>query len=183
MWTGGGGWLAKCGRLFGKKIIDTIFVKFTQINEIFSFSRWWFWNTCIFVWPIMPVFLFGHLLHGQPHLLQCYYQNCLTHVFTSSIRMISFFTLQCEFSTSCNVSYNASLVSAQTGGVGVVNQMWKGLDRERGSQKIPNLCGHSLWMTPKTNICGKLGVWSNLVKSFEKFSNENAAIFSKVVAN
>ena len=131
----------------------------------------------------MPVFLFGHLLHGQPHLLQCYYQNCLTHVFTSSIRMISFFTLQCEFSTSCNVSYNASLVSAQTGGVGVVNQMWKGLDRERGSQKIPNLCGHSLWMTPKTNNCGKLGVWSNLVKSFEKFSNENAAIFSKVVAN
>ena len=28
-----------------KKIIATIFVKFTQINEIF----------CIFVWPIMPV--------------------------------------------------------------------------------------------------------------------------------
>ena len=52
-----------------------------------------------------------------------------------------------------------------------------------GSQKFPNLCGHSSWMTPKTNICGKLGVWSNLVKSFEKFANENVAIFSKVVAN
>ena len=52
-----------------------------------------------------------------------------------------------------------------------------------GSQKFPNLCGHSLWVTPKTNIGGKLGVWSNLVKSFETFSNENAAIFSKVVAN
>ena len=50
---------------------------------------------------------------------------------------IRFFTLQCEFSTSCNVSYNASLASAQTGGVGVVNQMWKGLDRERGVPKIP----------------------------------------------
>ena len=66
--------------------------------------------------------------------------------------MISFFTLQCEFSTSCNVSYNASLVSAQTGGVGMVNQMWKGLDRGRGSRKFPYLCGHPLWMTPYTGI-------------------------------
>ena len=43
MWTGVGGWggggLAKCGRPPGKKTIATIFVKFTQINEIFSFSR------------------------------------------------------------------------------------------------------------------------------------------------
>ena len=31
MRTGGGGWLAKCGRPLGKKIIATIFVKFTQI--------------------------------------------------------------------------------------------------------------------------------------------------------
>ena len=29
--------------------------------------------------------------------------------------MISFFTLQCELFTSCNVSNNASLVSARTG--------------------------------------------------------------------
>ena len=27
----GGGWLAKCGRPLGKKILTTIFVKFTQI--------------------------------------------------------------------------------------------------------------------------------------------------------
>ena len=33
------GWLAKCGHPLGKKIIATIFVRFTQINEIFSFSR------------------------------------------------------------------------------------------------------------------------------------------------
>ena len=50
----------------------------------------------------------------------------------------------------------------------------------RGGPKKSQICAD---MTPKTNICGKLGVWSNLVKSFEKFSNENAAIFSKVVAN
>ena len=35
-----------------------------------------------------------------------------------SNRMISFFTLQCDLFTSCNVSSNASLVSARTGGGG-----------------------------------------------------------------
>ena len=34
----------------------------------------------------------------------------------------AFFTLQCELFTSCNVSNNANLVSAQTGGEGVVIQ-------------------------------------------------------------
>ena len=59
--------------------------------------------------------------------------NRNTHVCTSSIRMISFFTLQCELFTSCNVSNNGSLVSAQTlGGGWVVNQMWADLDRGRG---------------------------------------------------
>ena len=61
--------------------------------------------------------------------------NRNTHVCTSSIRMISFFTLQCELFTSCNVSNNASLVSAWTGEGG-----W--------STKFPNLCRHPLWMTP-----------------------------------
>ena len=40
--------------------------------------------------------------------------NRNTHVRTSSIRMISFFTLQCELFTSFSVSNNASLVSART---------------------------------------------------------------------
>ena len=30
----------------------------------------------------------------------------------------------------------------------VVNQMWTGLGRGRGSEKFPNLCEHPLWMTP-----------------------------------
>ena len=67
--------------------------------------------------------------------------NRKTHVCTSSIRMISFFTLQCELFTSCNVSNNASLVPAWIGGVGgevfnQFNQMWTGLDREMGVPKI-----------------------------------------------
>ena len=57
-----------------------------------------------------------------------------------SNKMISFFTLQCELFTSCNVLNNASLVSAWTeggrgrggGGRGVVNEMWTGLDRAGG---------------------------------------------------
>ena len=63
--------------------------------------------------------------------------NRNTHVCTSSIRMISFFTLQCELFTSCNVSNNSSLVSAWTGGGVMINQMWTGLYRERGVPKIP----------------------------------------------
>ena len=46
-----------------------------------------------------------------------------------SNRMISFFTLQCELFTSCNVSNNASLVSARTGGGGwstKCGQAWTG---------------------------------------------------------
>ena len=43
-----------------------------------------------------------------------------------------FFILQCELCTSCNVSNNASLVLARTGGEWVVNQMWIDLDREIG---------------------------------------------------
>ena len=56
-----------------------------------------------------------------------------------SIRMIPFFTLPCELFTSCNVSNNASLVSARTVGEGVVNQMWIGMDRGMGVPKIPKL--------------------------------------------
>ena len=65
-----------------------------------------------------------------------------------SNRMISFFTLQYELFTSCNVSNNASLVSARTGGrwwSTKCGQAWTG---GGASQKFPNLCGYPLWMTP-----------------------------------
>ena len=80
--------------------------------------------------------------------------NRNTHVCTSSIRMISFFTLQCELFTSCNVSNNASFVSARTGGGGGGGQPnvdWPG-QGERGSQKFPNLRGHPLWTTPNCKL-------------------------------
>ena len=62
-----------------------------------------------------------------------------------------FFTVHCKLFTSCNVSNNASLVSARTGGRGVVNQMWTGLDRGRGVPKIPKFVGTSLMDDPKVN--------------------------------
>ena len=84
----------------------------------------------------------SHLLLGQPHLLECYYQNCLigTHMCVHPVSEWSvFFTLRCELFTSCNVSNNVSLVSARAGekrgSGGVVNQMWIGLDRGRGGPK------------------------------------------------
>ena len=71
-----------------------------------------------------------------------------------SNRMISFFTLQCELFSSRNVSNNASFVSARTEGKWGRGQ--RNVDRPRqgkeGSQKFPNLCGHPLWMAPKSII-------------------------------
>ena len=48
--TGGGGWLAKCGRPLGKKNIATIFVKFWAIIpvcHIFFVVNPIFWNAII----------------------------------------------------------------------------------------------------------------------------------------
>ena len=71
-----------------------------------------------------------------------------------SNRMMSFFSLMCELFTSCNVSDNASLVSARTGG-GEPNVDRPG-QGEWGSQKFPNLCGHPLCMTPKVACVVKI---------------------------
>ena len=46
--TEGGGWLAKCGRSLEKK------------------AKYLANHACV-----------SHLLRGQPHLLECYYRNCL----------------------------------------------------------------------------------------------------------
>ena len=78
--------------------------------------------------------------------------NRNTHVCTSSIRMISFFTLQCELFTSWNVSNNASLVSARTGEGGWSTKCGQAWARGGASQKSPNLSGHPLWMTPNCII-------------------------------
>ena len=54
-----------------------------------------------------------------------------------SNRMISFFTLQCELFTSCNVSNNANLVSARTGGGGgqpKVDRLGQGQKGPKNSQ-------------------------------------------------
>ena len=115
-----------------EKIIATIFVKFTQINEIF----------CIFVWPVMPVYHIYFVVNPV-------FWNAIIEIVKQEHTCVY---IQCELFTSCNVSDNANLVSARTRGGGwggVVNQMWTGLDTGRGSQKFSNLCGHPLWMTPK----------------------------------
>ena len=70
-----------------------------------------------------------------------------------SNRMISFFTLQCELFLSCNVSNNASLVSARTGGGGwstKCRQAWKG---GGGGAKIPKLVRTSFMDDPTAKRC------------------------------
>ena len=66
--------------------------------------------------------------------------------------MISFFTLQCELFTSCNVSNNASLVSARTGGVGwstKCGQAWTG---GGGGPKNSQICADILHGDPIGNV-------------------------------
>ena len=88
----------------------------------------------------------SHLLHGQPHLLECYYRNCLigTHMCSES-----------EWSVFLNFSVNCSKVAMfqimpalclhrQGESGGQVNQMWTGLDRERGT-KNPQTCAEILY--------------------------------------
>ena len=66
---GEGGVVSQMWTSAWKKIIATIFVKYLANHARVS-----------------------HLLRGQPHLLKCYYRNCLigTHVCPSSIRMMNF---------------------------------------------------------------------------------------------
>ena len=68
-----------------------------------------------------------------------------------------FFTLQCELFTTCNVSNNASLVSARTGGGserggGVVNQIWTDMDRGGGGPKNSQICSEILYGWTHTEV-------------------------------
>ena len=110
-----------------------------------------------------------HLLSGQPHLLECYYRNCLigTHVCTSSIRMIRFFL---PFSVNCSQVGMFQILPAlcphgqgERGWSTKYGQAWKG---EGGSQKFPNLCGHPLWMTPTSAM-------TNRINDLNKFEIHN----------
>ena len=95
----------------------------------------------------------SHLLRSQSHLLECYYRNCLigTHMCVHPVSEDQVFL---PFSVNCSQVAMFQIMPAlclhgqgAAGGGGLVNQMWTGLDRGRGSQKFPNLCGHPLWMT------------------------------------
>ena len=133
MQTGGEGWLAKCGFPLGKKIMATIFVKFTQILKNLHF---FFGQSCL-------CFTFTSWSTPSFQMLLSKLSNRNTHVCTSSIRMNCF--LLCELFTSCNVSDNASLVSARTGREGVVNQIWTGLGRGRGDPQNSQICADILY--------------------------------------
>ena len=109
------GWIMK-PFVFPGNDFGTVAFLFGQSFLCVTFTSW-------------PTLSFGMLLS------QLFNRN--THVCTSSIRMISFSTLQCELFTSCNVSNNAGHVSTRKWGGRVVNQMWTGLDRDRGITKIP----------------------------------------------
>ena len=87
-------------------------------------------------------------------ILLVFNRECMERNVMTSVRILfsfecflRFFTLQCELFTSCNVSNNASLVSARTGGGGEQPNLDRPGQGEGGSQKFPNLCGNPFWMT------------------------------------
>ena len=89
-----------------------------------------------------------------------------------SNRMISFFTLQCELFTSCNVSNNASLVSAWTGGGGSQSNVDRPRQGEEGVPKIPKFVQTSFTDDPYLQKQLLVGV------SQSRFS-ENLTIFTE----
>ena len=71
--------------------------------------------------------------------------NTSTHVCTSSIRMISFFTLQCELFTSCSVSNNASLVCPHGQGEGFGQPNVDRPGEGEGGPKNSQICADILY--------------------------------------
>ena len=101
-----------------------------HISEIFD-------QSCLCVtFNLWPNPSFGMLLSKL--------SNRNTHVCTSSIRMISFFypsvCLPLQLFTSCNVSTNASLVSARTGGGGGGQPNVDRAVQGKGSPKNSQIC-------------------------------------------
>ena len=89
-----------------------------------------------------------------------------------SNRMISFFTLQCELFTSCNVSNNASLVSAWTGGGGSQSNVDRPRQGEEGVPKIPKFVRTSFTDDPYLQKQLLVGV-------FQSRFSENLTIFTE----
>ena len=102
-------------------------------NEIFSFSRtlaFLFGQSCLYVtFTSSSTPSFGMLLLKLSNKNTCVYIQYENDQF--------FFTLQCELFTSCNVSNNANLVSARTGGGGgqpKVDRLGQGQKGPKNSQ-------------------------------------------------
>ena len=121
----------------------------------FSFCLYSIENVEIFVGQLCLCVTFTSWSTPSFGMLLSKLSNRNTHMCTSSIRMISFFNVQCELFTSCNVSNNASLLCAQGEGGGVVNQMWTDLDRggqgAGGVPKIPKFVQISFMDDPYDN--------------------------------
>ena len=98
-------------------------------------------------------------------------RECMERNVMTSFRTV-FFTLQCELFTSCNVSNNASLVSAWTGGGGSQSNVDRPRQGEEGVPKIPKFVQTSFTDDPYLQKQLLVGV------SQSRFS-ENLTIFTE----
>ena len=107
----------------------------------------------------------SHLLRGQPHLLECYYRNCLigTHICVHPVSEWSVFS---TFSVNSSQVAMFQIMPALCVHRGRGKGGQPNVDRsgQGGFQKFPNLCRHPLWMTPMTTRKKKC-LWYNRNKT------------------
>ena len=117
----------KCGRPLGRKIIATIFVKY---------------------WPIMPVFTFTSWSTPSFGMLLSRLSNRNTRVYIQYQNDQLFLPFSVNYSQVAMFQIMPALCphgQGEGGGQPNVDRPGQG---GGGSQKFPNLCGHSLWMNP-----------------------------------
>ena len=135
---GGGGWTSAWKKNYSYHICEIYSDKLAVCLYIFLIL---IWNTCIFVWPTMPV-CHIYCVVSTPSLgmLLSKLSNRNTHVCTSSISVncsqVAIFQIMPAL---CPHGQGEGGWSTKCG------QAWTGRE---GSQKFPNLCRHPLWMTP-----------------------------------
>ena len=119
---------------YDKAFLNSSFTKLEKVDKCVQgeglVSQMWTstWKFTQIIWQYVCMKNFHSALFNR----ECMERNVMTsfQILSSfeyflryfQTELSAFFTLQCELFTSCNVSNNANLVSAQTGGEGVVIQ-------------------------------------------------------------
>ena len=171
------GWLAKGGRPLGKKNYGY------HISEIYSDNL----AVCLYIKFSICLYSIENVWDAMwwHHFDCCLHSN----VFTLFQKKRSVFL---PFSVNCSQVAKFQIMPAlcphgqgedrwRGGGGGAQPNVDRPGQGEWGSQKLPNLCGHPLWMTPINGLFKRYisKQWVNIEASHEKFTLLVYNFFSK----